>query len=431
MGKFNIKEFIEKEDVNLDIERLSEEFLDWMRDNLNKEDHLDLHVKMLKDCTAGDRDAQNYVMYKIMYFLIGKGLDKEDLEGVADAIYSKNYGLGVLDGLDRDEEVGEIFVNGTGPVWIEKDGRRLKTNIRFKSNDELIKVIRRAIEFSNQSITEIEPRVHANRYDNSRLYAVIPPIASRPYLRIRKFKNFRVDEENYLEIGTISGDMLKALSILVKCRANILIIGPMSSGKTTLLKLLAGYIPEDQVITVLETTPELHLDEMYPEKNIMSIWENKDIGIEMEDLFIDVLRSSADRIICGEARGKEANQLVEGMTRGMEGSIATIHSSGAYESVDDLARMCALANRNIDIGVIKRTIANAVDIVVHMHRCVDGTRKVIDISEIIYDGGRGRYDANKIFEWDGGFKRVGGISEKLIEKLSYYGIKSEEVKFLR
>lgn len=434
-SKFRIDNLMQnnKEDT-VDLKGLAEECAFWMKNIQGTDDEMELHAMMLKNCTAGDENARNYVISKIKYFLAGKGINEESLnDRIARKIYSENYGLSIIDEFDNDKSISEIFVNGTSPVWIEKNGKRIPTNVRFRSNNEVINIIRRAIEFSNQTIQETNPRVHATRHDNTRVYAAIPPIARVPYLRIRNLQSFVPTEENYLKNDTMSEEMLEALSIYVKRRANILVIGAMSSGKTTLLKFLPKFIPDDQTLAVLETTAELFLEELYPEKNIMSLTEDLKIGITMEDLFIDALRSSADRIICAEARGKESNQLVEAMTRGMEGSMSSIHSSGASEAIEDLARMCLLDNRNRNEDALRSTIAKSINIIVSIRKCDDGKRRIMDISEILFDKNTGKYSNSTLFAYDmkkGEFIRKNRISPRLVDKLAYFGAKDEELKIL-
>lgn len=393
------------------------------------------HTEMLICCSAGDKDAKEYVKSLIYKTLIEEGIREEELlKDLTNKIYSKNWGLGHLDKYDTDD-VDEIMVHGT-KILIQQKGSVKKVAEEFSSYEETISIIRRCLEFDkSQDINEKNCIVLTKRIDGSRVTAVIPRVGKMPYLNIRKFESFMPTTENMVGSRTITEEMVKVLKTLVKGRANVVVIGEMGSGKTTFLKWLLGFMPEDLVIGTLETTFELHLEKLYPDKHWIQLEEQYDYPLQ--DLFAVMLRQNVDVMLVGESRSHEVNELIKAMSRGHSGSIGTAHSIGAREVIDDFADMILESGKSVDIQALKYRIARAIDIVIKFRKLPDRSRKCAGIYEIVTDSETMKYDAIPIFEFEideenpqdqGEHVRKSDITEGLKKKLNEYGVKMSEIE---
>lgn len=393
------------------------------------------HTEMLIRCSAGDNSAKEYVKSLIQKYLIDEGYRGEEvLNELTDKIYSKNWGLGHLDKYDNDD-IDEIIVHGT-KILIQKQGHVTKVEEEFASYDETIAVIRRCLEFDkSQDINDKNCIVLTKRIDGSRVTAVIPRVGKMPYLNIRKFESFMPTTENMLKSDTLSEEMVDALKILAKGRANTVVIGEMGSGKTTFMKWLLGYIPDDLIVGTLETTFELHLEKLYPEKHWVQLEEQHDYSLQ--DLFAVMLRQNVDIMLVGESRSYEVNELIKAMSRGHSGSIGTAHSIGPSEVIDDFADMILESGKSVDLQALKYRIARAVDIVIKFRKLPDRSRKCAGIYEIVTDANDMKYKAVPLFEFemdeenphDAGIHiRKNTITDGLKAKLNEYGVRMSEIE---
>jgi pilus assembly protein CpaF len=393
------------------------------------------HTEMLIRCSAGDRDAKEYVKSLIYKSLIEEGIKEEELlNDLTDKIYSKNWGLGHLDKYDTDE-VDEIMVHGT-KILIQKRGEVIQAPEEFANHEETIAIIRRCLEFDkSKDINEKNCVVLTKRIDGSRVTAVIPRVGKMPYLNIRKFDSFMPVTENMVNTRTVTEEMVEVLKILAKGRANIVVIGEMGSGKTTFMKWLLGFMPDNLIIGTLETTFELHLEKLYPNKHWVQLEEQYDYSLQ--DLFAVMLRQNVDVMLVGESRSYEVNELIKAMSRGHSGSIGTAHSIGAKEVIDDFADMILESGKSVDLQALKYRIARAIDIVIKFRKLPDRSRKCAGIYEIVTDGKTMAYDAVPIFEFvideenpqdQGEHVKKNNISEGLKKKLNEYGVKMSEIE---
>lgn len=393
------------------------------------------HTEMLIRCSAGDNAAKEYVKSLIHKYLLEEGYRGEDiLSELTDRIYSKNWGLGHLDKYDNDD-VDEIIVHGT-KILIQKHGHVTKVEEEFASYDETIAVIRRCLEFDkSQDINDKNCIVLTKRIDGSRVTAVVPRVGKMPYLNIRKFESFMPTTENMLKSSTITEEMAEALQILIKGRANAVVIGEMGSGKTTFLKWLLGFIPDDLIVGTLETTFELHLEKLYPNKHWVQLEEQHDYSLQ--DLFAVMLRQNVDIMLVGESRSYEVNELVKAMSRGHSGSIGTAHSIGPSEVIDDFADMILESGKSVDLQALKYRIARAVDIVIKFRKLPDRSRKCAGIYEIVTDPNNMKYKAVPLFEFEmdeenphdkGVHLRKNTITDGLKTKLNEYGVRMSEIE---
>jgi pilus assembly protein CpaF len=392
------------------------------------------HTEMLIRCSAGDKTAKKYVKSHIRTNLIEEGIKNEELlDELTDKIYSKNWGLGHLDKYDTDE-VDEIMVHGT-KILIQVRGEIKKVPEEFSSYDETIAIIRRCLEFDkSKDINEKNCIALTKRIDGSRVTATIPRVGKMPYLNIRKFDSFLPTTENMLKSKTITDEMVEVFRLLAKGRSNIVVIGEMGSGKTTFMKWLLGFMPDDLVVGTLETTFELHLEKLYPNKHWIQLEEQYDY--ELKDLFAVMLRQNVDVMLVGESRSYEVNELIKAMSRGHSGSIGTAHSLGPMEVVDDFADMILESGKKVDLEALKYRIARAVDIVIKFRKLPNRQRVCAGIYEIEAKNKNMEYNAVPIFEFEmdeenpkdqGTHIKRNNISEKLKKKLNEYGVRRSEI----
>jgi pilus assembly protein CpaF len=403
-------------------------------------DEIETHNMILARCAMGDKSAQLNVKA-----MIKKIIEKDHniaqpplSDQLVKEIYANNYGLGAIDDLFNDPSINEIWVNGWEHIWIEKGGIKYRlNNKRFKSDEDIIRIIRLLLQFDKKDITIQEPMRESRMLDGSRITVLIPPIAKRPYINIRKFEAFELSTDNLLKAGTLTPEMVAWMEKAVRGRSNTLIIGETGSGKTSFLKWMVGLMDPKLRLGTIETNFELKIDEKYPDRNIFSYEEHPEIGITMGELFKKCLRSSPDIIICGEARGSEADELIRAMRRGHPGSVGTIHTNGPETAIDDVAEMINEDGKRRDPALLRYRIASSLDLIIQIRRFEDtGIRRVTRITEVISDPNTLEYRLNDIFRYDvdpknpskGQFNKVGRLSEDMKKKLVYFGIPYDQVK---
>ena len=334
-------------------------------------------------------------------------------EELIDQVLDEVFGLGPLDPLLQDPTVSDILVTTPRLVHIERNGRLIKTSIRFKDNQHLTRIIQKIVGQAGRRIDESSPMVDCRLPDGSRVNAVIPPIAVEgPLLSIRKFATDPLQAEDLVQRGALSPEMLHYLSESVRQRRNVLITGGTGSGKTTLLNVLSAYIGAGERIVTIEDTAELQLRQEHVAK-----MECRPPNLEGEgsirdrQLVINSLRMRPDRIILGEVRGDEALDMLQAMNTGHDGSLATIHANSCSDAVHRLEMMVALANSNISAGSIRQQIASAIDVFIQVARLSDGSRKVIEIAESSGLNSRGDVSLQQLFV----FKRAGLDDDGIVE----------------
>lgn len=421
------------------IEDVTKKVIKAMTDIKGTAEEIEAHNKLLDRCVMGDKNAQLNVKA-----LIKKIIEKDYQlaqpplsDALVKRIYEDNYGLGAIDDLFNDPTINEIWVNGCEHVWIEKGGIKYRLKDRkFKSDNDVLRIIRLLLQFNKKDINEQNPMQESRMLDGSRLTVLIPPVAKRPYINIRKFEAFELNTENLISAGTLNLEMVNWLRKAIRGRANILIIGETGSGKTSLLKWLVSFMDPALRLGTIETNFELKLDEKYPDRNIFSYEEHPEIGITMSDLFIKCLRSSPDIIICGEARGAEADELIRAMRRGHPGSIGTIHTNSPESAIDDLAEMINEDGKRRDPIQLRYRIASALDLIIQIRRFEEtGVRRITRITEVRDDFRNLSYTLHDIFRFEidkndptqGDFVKVGSISDRLKNKLNYFGLPYSEL----
>jgi pilus assembly protein CpaF len=306
-------------------------------------------------------------------------------ERLSREILDEIFGLGPLEPLLKDPTVSDILVNCYNRVYVERAGKLEPTGLSFKDNQHLMQIIDRIVSRVGRRVDESSPMVDARLADGSRVNAIIPPLAiDGPCLSIRRFGREPVSARNMLDNKSLTEPMLELLSAMVKGRLNILISGGTGAGKTTLLNVLSGYIPNSERIVTIEDAAELLLKQEHVvrlETRAPNI-EGKG-AVRQRQLVINSLRMRPDRIVVGEVRGEETFDMLQAMNTGHEGSLTTVHANSQRDALSRLESMFSMANLNIPERAMRQQIASGIHGVVQIARMVDGTRKVITISEVV------------------------------------------------
>lgn len=395
--------------------------------------------EILAKAILGDDNSIRQLKEFIRQYLTDeKKFIKEQIEVMTHEIYTNNFGLSAIDDLVKDDSVNEIWVNGANHVWIEKGGLKTRLDRHFRNDEEVVRVMRQMLQFDRKEINSTKPVAESKLLDGSRLTFAIPPASSYPVMNIRKFKGFEVTEENVLYSRTIDRPMLDWFKLIIKGRANILVIGETGSGKTSFLKFLCDYIDPKLRVGTVESNLELKLTDKYPDRNIFEYESHEEIGVDLGMLFRLCLRSSPDIIILGEARGSEESEaLINSMRRGHPGSIGTIHTNSADTAIDDLMEMIMEDGKKREPPLLKHRIANAIEFIVQAHRYEDGKRRIVRVTEVIPildEDVFGKYKLNDIYkhkQFGDTFDKVGKVSGKVLrEKFSFFGLTEDEMNRL-
>ena len=312
-------------------------------------------------------------------------LNFEERDAITHQVLDEIFGLGPLETLMHDAGISDILVNGSDEVFIERNGRLERSAVRFEDDRHLMQVIDRIVSAVGRRIDDSVPMVDARLPDRSRVNAIIPPLAvDGPHLSIRKFKRDTMSGDDLIRNGTLTPAMLQLLEGVVKARLNVLISGGTGSGKTTLLNILSGFIPHEERVITVEDSAELQLQQPHVVR-----LETRPANIEGEGevtqrmLVINCLRMRPDRIIVGEVRGPEAVDMLQAMNTGHDGSLTTLHANGARDALSRLQTMVSMAALQIPDRAIREQIASAIDVVIHLARLSDGSRKIMNIAEIV------------------------------------------------
>jgi len=311
-------------------------------------------------------------------------LSRAERQRLFEQIVAEILGLGPLQPLLADPTLTEIMVNGAENIYVERDGKIEKTKLRFESDEHLMRIIDRIVAPLGRRIDESSPYVDARLADGSRVNAVIPPISLvGPTLTIRLFSKTPFTVENLIEFGTLTPEAVEFLRACVVARLNVVISGGTGSGKTTLLNVLSGFIPGEERIVTVENAAELQLNQEHvvPLESRPPNIEGKG-EITIRDLVVNSLRMRPDRIVVGECRAGEALDMLQAMNTGHDGSLTTAHSNSPRDTLARLETMVLMAGMELPVRAIREQISSAIDLIVHQERMRDGTRKVVNISEV-------------------------------------------------
>ena len=294
------------------------------------------------------------------------------------------FGLGPLEQLLADTSISDILVNSPYNIYIERRGRLERTNVEFKDNEHLMRVIERIVSSVGRRIDESSPMVDARLKDGSRVNAIIPPLSlDGPVLSIRRFGAEPLRMPRLIENQALTADMASMFDMCVNSRLNILISGGTGAGKTTLLNALSAYIPENERIVTIEDSAELQMQQPHVVR-----LETRPPNIEgkgevtQRDLVRNALRMRPDRIVIGEVRGGEAIDMLQAMNTGHDGSLTTIHANSSRDALSRLETMIQMTGMRLSDRAMRQQIASAINMVVQVARLSDGTRRITSISEI-------------------------------------------------
>jgi pilus assembly protein CpaF len=311
-------------------------------------------------------------------------LNSTEREAIITEIQDEVLGFGPLEPFLKDATVSDILVNTYHSIYVERFGKMEETEARFKDNQHLMKVIDKIVSSVGRRIDESSPMVDARLVDGSRVNAIIPPLAvDGPMLSIRRFGGEPLELKDLIRLKTLTTDIGDILQGIVKAKLNILISGGTGSGKTTTLNVLSRFIPEDERIVTIEDAAELQLKQTH-----LVRLETRPANIEgkgeiiQRDLLRNSLRMRPDRIIVGEVRGMEAFDMLQAMNTGHEGSITTIHANSPRDALMRLETMVAMTGFDIPSEFLRRYISSAIDVIIHVSRMTDGSRKLVSFQEI-------------------------------------------------
>ena len=299
-------------------------------------------------------------------------------------ILDEVIGYGPIQPFLDQPDISEIMVNGPGCIYIERAGELIETSARFESADQVLRLIDRMLHPLGRSVDADHPMADARLPDGSRVNAVIPPVAiDGPCITIRKFLRNTMTIQEYIQLGSLTEHMAEFLQACVAARLNVLISGPTSSGKTTFLNILTGFIPGEERIITIEDAVELQLKQ----KHVLRL-ETKSRNVDgagevtARDLVRNCLRMRPDRIIIGEVRSGEALDMLQAMNTGHQGSLTTLHANSPRDALSRLETMVMMAGLELPLLAIRRQIASAINLVVHMSRLTDGARKITHLTEV-------------------------------------------------
>lgn len=326
------------------------------------------------------RDSVNLLIDRRQFQV--SSLKREEL---VKALIDELKGLGPLESLLSNDDISDIMINGPNDVFIEVGGKIEKSPVQFINEKQLNTIAKRIASDVGRRIDDSKPLCDARLADGSRVNIVIPPLTlDGTSISIRKFKEQKIKLVNLVEFGAMSVEMARLLSIASHCKCNILISGGTGSGKTTLLNALTGFIEDSERVVTIEDSAELQLQKPHVVR-----METRQASVEgtgevtARELVINALRMRPDRIVVGECRGAEAFEMLQAMNTGHDGSMSTLHANTPRDAISRVESMVMMATSNLPVMAIRKTIVSAVDLIVQVKRLHDGSRKIMNISEVV------------------------------------------------
>ncbi len=333
---------------------------------------------------------------------------------LTDMVFSSIRGLGILDSILSDDSITEVMINGPDNIFIEKNGRLIELDQKFESQRRLYDIIQRIVGSAGREVNEANPIVDTRLKDGSRVNVVLNPVAlNGPIVTIRKFSKVPMSIDKLIQYGSITADIAEKLELLVRAKYNIFISGGTGSGKTTFLNALSNYIPKDERVITIEDSAELQIKGL---KNLVTL-ETRNANtagsgqITIRDLIKTSLRMRPERIIVGEVRGPEALDMLQAMNTGHDGSLSTGHANSTRDMLSRLETMVLSGAAGLPLEAVRQQIASAIDIIIHLARLRDKSRKTMEITEIVgYENGKILLNPLYVFEEDGKttFEKVSG-----------------------
>jgi len=367
-------------------------------------------------------------------------LSSSEKDRLINDVQHELFGLGPLEPLLKDPTISDILVNSHRRIYIERRGKLEVTNVTFKDDEHLMRVIERIVSSVGRRIDESSPMVDARLADGSRVNAIIPPLAiDGPVLSIRRFGSEPLRMSALIEHKALTKDIADMLEMCIRARLNVLISGGTGAGKTTLLNALSAYIPEDERIVTIEDSAELQLQQPHVVRletrppNIEGRGE-----VSQRDLVKNALRMRPDRIVIGEVRGGEAIDMLQAMNTGHDGSLTTVHANTPRDALARLETMIQMTGMRLSDRAMRQQVASAINLVLQVARLSDGSRRVTSISEITGMEGD-TITMQEIFQFERtgidaqsqviGRFRATGIRPRFAERLKACGLQLPRVFF--
>lgn len=355
---------------------------------------------------------------------------------IVQQIYSSIRGFGLLDSIINDDTITEVMINGHENIFIEQSGKLTKLDRQFESQRRLEDVIQRIVALAGREVNQANPICDTRLPDGSRVNVVLPPLAlCGPTVTIRKFSKTPMTIEKLISYGSITQEIADKLELLVRAKYNIFISGGTGSGKTTFLNALSNYIPRDERVITIEDSAELQITNV---DNLVRL-ETRNANasgvgqVTIRDLIKSSLRMRPERIVVGEVRGAEALDMLQAMNTGHDGSLSTGHANSTHDMLSRLETMVLQGAAGLPLEAIRQQIASAVDIIIHLSRLRDKSRKTMEITEIVgYENGQITLNPLYVFEEDekstlekvsGSLKRTNNSMQNVF-KLQLAGIKT-------
>ena len=348
--------------------------------------------KLITESEGSDVNLSNLPqMRQMIETLFNQVLSEENLlytravrGQILDWVLADILGYGPLEPLLADNSITEVMVNGHQTVYVERYGKIEKSNVVFEDNEHLMRIIDRIVAPLGRRVDEASPMVDARLPSGYRVNATIPPLSlDGPLLTIRKFAQTPYTAQDLIANGTLTPKLVTFLKACVEARVNLVISGGTGTGKTTLLNVVSAFIPSNERIVTIEDTAELQLKQEHVvrmEKRPPNVEGKGEVTIRQ--LVINALRMRPDRIIVGESRGSEALDMLQAMNTGHDGSMTTIHSNSPRDSLRRIETMVLMAGLELPLRAIREQVASAIHLIVHVDRLRDGTRKVVQVTEV-------------------------------------------------
>lgn len=318
--------------------------------------------------------------------LHGQYVSIEQKVSIAEQIFSAIRGFGLLDSIMKDDSITEVMINGPKDIFVEQKGKLTKLEKEFESEQKLEDIIQKIVSMAGREVNQANPIVDTRLPDGSRVNVVLPPISlCGPIITIRKFSKTPMTIEKLIAYGSLTQEIADKLELLVKAKYNIFVCGGTGSGKTTFLNALSNYIPSDERVITIEDSAELQITSI---KNLVRMEtrnsNSSGIGeVTIRDLIKSSLRMRPERIVVGEVRGGEALDMLQAMNTGHDGSLSTGHANSTKDMLSRLETMVLQGAPGLPLEAIKQQIASAVDIIIHLSRLRDKSRKTMEITEVL------------------------------------------------
>lgn len=371
-----------------DLQKYIKECKEYIFDKFNLNDMDDAQLKEEIEKLVKDRLEDEYVSIEQSVLIVQQ-------------IFSAIRGFGLLDTIMADDNITEVMINGPDDIFIEKKGRLTKLDQKFESERRLEDIIQKIVGLAGREVNQANPIVDTRLPDGSRVNVVLPPISLKgAIVTIRKFSKTPMTVEQLIRYGSITPDIADVLELLVKAKYNIFIAGGTGSGKTTFLNALSNFIPKDERVITIEDSAELQIAGV---ENLVSL-ETRNANasgagaVTIRDLIKSSLRMRPERIVVGEVRGGEALDMLQAMNTGHDGSLSTGHANSTRDMLSRLETMVLQGADGLPLEAIRQQIASAVDIIIHLSRLRDKSRKTMEITEVVgYENGE--IVLNKLYEF--------------------------------